>query len=408
MSGLRIRLIGMLVIVMLLAFAFLLVGVNFGLRSDVRALADQSVDAGSAALSGAVDARTEQIRSAVLQGSAQTALANALRHHDHAALSSLASDLAVSGNLSFVAITDAKGNILAGSRVASGTLAKNGVVTSAAVGAVAGGVQALDGPALRALGLAQPAPAIAIGMASPVNVGGSTLGVLYGGTVLDATTKFVDDVSRFTGGAAGIAVGGKFVATSLSTKEGVKETGLPIADTIDGIDYYAKQTPLRSYEGAQVGTMWFAVPNAQFEAIVNNTLRQIVLWGLAGIVLALIVGTVVATRIGRAIVKRSDEVNESAQQLKVLVVGAEVSGDHVSRTRDTLEEIKTLVNAASMNGTGQLRNLAQTAVDDVVVIDTLTSELSNRMRDAALRVERLSEVAQELDELVAGAKASRN
>jgi hypothetical protein len=55
-----------------------------------------------------------------------------------------------------------------------------------------------------------------------------------------------------------------------------------------------------------------------------------------------------------------------------------------------------------------LRNLAHQAVDDVVVIDTLTAELSTRMRDAAASVERLSEVARALDELVAGARPSRN
>ncbi|MGB6984497.1 MAG: hypothetical protein WBD74_00830 [Candidatus Aquilonibacter sp.] len=44
----------------------------------------------------------------------------------------------------------------------------------------------------------------------------------------------------------------------------------------------------------------------------------------------------------------------------------------------------------------------------MMVIDTLTAELSSRMRDAATRVERLSEVARALDELVAGARPSRN
>jgi hypothetical protein len=220
----------------------------------------------------------------------------------------------------------------------------------------------------------------------------------------------------------GIIVNHAFVATSLTSEDGTKLVGqkAEVSDavvthheTANGLEdigpvkYFGKYSPLTDWNGNAVGALWFGTPYAQFETIVNNTLRQIVLWGLVGLVLALIVGTIVATRIGRAIVQRSEVVNESAQQLKVLVVGAEVSGDHVSRTRDTVQEIATIVNAADING-GQLKTLAHQAVDDVVVIDTLTNELSSRLRDAAVRVERLSEVAQELDELVAGAKASRN
>ena len=154
--------------------------------------------------------------------------------------------------------------------------------------------------------------------------------------------------------------------------------------------------------------MWFGVPNAQFTAIVNNTLGQIVLWSAVGIVIALIVGYFVATAIGKAITTRSDEVNESARQLKVLVIGGEVSGDHVERTHETLKEIVDIISSDAGEASAHLKDLAHRAVDDVVVIDTLTAELSTRMRDAAARVERLSAVAQELDELVAGARPSRN
>lgn len=409
----------MLVIVMVLAFVLLLAGVNFGLRGDVAGLAQQSVDAGSNALSGAIDARTEQVRSAILQGSAETSLAAALKSGNRAALASAASDIAVSTNLSFVVVTDTKGNVLAGSRAASGSLAKDPVILDAAGGAVAGGAQILDGPTLHALGVTAAAPALAIAMASPVNVGGSAVGVLYGGSVVDSTTKFVDDVSRFTGGATGIALNATFVATSLSAKDGTKEIGTPIAhgdlsdrkpysapETLDGVAYYSKTAPLVSYDGSVIGATWFGVPYAQFAAIVNNTLRQIVVWGVIGLLIALVAGTFVAARIGRAISRRSEEVNESAKRLRVLVVGGEVSGDHVSRTRETLEEIVALAQKAA--DAAQLQSLAGQAVNDVVVIDTLTSELSTRMRDAAVSVERLSAVAQELEALVAGARPSRN
>lgn len=352
----------MLVGVMIFAFVLLLIGVNFGLRNDVRGLAQQSVDAGSNALSGAIDARSEQIRSAILQGSAQASLLAALRSGNRGALAQAASDIAVASNLSFVVVTDAKGNVLAGSRAASGSLAKDGVVLAASSGAVAGGPQVLDGRELRAIGVAARAPALALAVASPVNVGGSAVGVLYGGTVIDATTKFVDDVSRFTGGAAGVALAGHFVATSLSTKEGVKEVGASVDDPALTGTYFAKSSPLHAYDGTIIGSTWFAVPFGQFTAIVNNTLRQIVFWGVIGLVIASIVGTIVASRIGRAIAERSDEVNESAKQLRVLVVGGEVSGDHVSQTRETLEEIAELAREAA--DAARLQSLAGRALND--------------------------------------------
>lgn len=422
--GLRARLIAMLVIVMLLAFGLVFAGVNFGLRSDVNRLAAQSVDAGASALASAVASRVDQVRSLILQGSAQPSLANAIQTRDIAALRSAASDAAISGNLSFVVITDARGNVLAGSRPASGTLAADGLVKSALSGSMIGGPESLGAAQLQALGVTAPPPAIVIATASPVNVNGAVVGVLYGGQVLDATTKFVDDVSALTGGQAGIVAGGKLAATSLATKDGAKQIGLQIDDTagviadrseftgmqtIDGINYFVKVAPLSSYDGAVIGAYWFAVPFAQFDAVITHTLGQIAFWGAIGVIVALVAGAFVASRIGRAIILRSEEVNESAQELRVLVVGGEVSGDHVERTRATLEEIKTLVAAGPGAGSSDhLRTLAHQAVDDVVVIDTLTSELSTRMRDAAARVERLSAVAKALDELVAGTRPSRN
>jgi hypothetical protein len=422
--GLRARLIAMLVIVMLLAFGLVLLGVNFGLRSDVNRLASQSVDAGSNALASAVAARVDQVRSLILQGSAQPSLARALQTHDTAALRSAASDTAISGNLSFVVITDAKGNVLAGSRAASGTLANDGLVKSALQGSMIGGPESLSGAQLQSLGVTVPPPAIVIATASPVNVNGAVVGVLYGGQVLDATTKFVDDVSQLTGGQTGVVVDGKLTATSLATKDGAKQIGLAIAGTdsvvhdrttftgeqvVDATNYFVKLSPLASYDGSVIGAYWFGVPAAQFDAVITHTLGQIALWGLIGLVFALVAGTYLASRIGRAIIQRSEEVNESAQELRVLVVGGEVSGDHVERTRATLEEIKTLVTDSRPDHSSEyLRTLTHQAVDDVVVIDTLTAELSTRMRDAAERVERLSAVAKALDELVAGARPSRN
>ncbi|HTX60372.1 MAG TPA: hypothetical protein VMH02_11960, partial [Verrucomicrobiae bacterium] len=83
------------------------------------------------------------------------------------------------------------------------------------------------------------------------------------------------------------------------------------------------------------------------------------------------------------------------------------------QTREKLERIEELADRISSDrpspgDIGHLRKLTTEVVGDVIVIDTLTGELSTRLRDAATRVEELSEVARALDALVAGARHSRN
>ncbi|MGB6984495.1 MAG: hypothetical protein WBD74_00820 [Candidatus Aquilonibacter sp.] len=139
--------IATLLIVVVLAFVLLLVGVNFGLRQDVKTLASQSVQAGSNALEGALASRVEQTRSLILQAASQPSLGRALQTHDLAALRSKFSDAAIGGDLSFVVATDKNGTVLVGSRDASGSLAKDGLFSSAL-----GGPVLLDAPALRTQG----------------------------------------------------------------------------------------------------------------------------------------------------------------------------------------------------------------------------------------------------------------
>src|SRR5215469_14186524 len=118
MSGLRLRLIGMLVIVMLLAFASLLIGVNFGLRNDVDTLASRSADAGASALARQVSTRSDQIRDALLQATGNGQAGQAIASGDHTAVNQLASNAALAADLSFVVMTNTQGEIVGGSRPA--------------------------------------------------------------------------------------------------------------------------------------------------------------------------------------------------------------------------------------------------------------------------------------------------
>jgi hypothetical protein len=428
MFGLRARLIVVLVLSMGIAFGLLLIGANASLRADTTSLASQQVGSGLDALSASFASRAEQVRSNVLQASAQQQLISALQRHDADSLREIAADLALTDGFSFVVLTDPSGKIIAGNRTSSNAVLADPVVTSATQGSLIGGLTRLNAAEVAQLGGQGTSDVAAIVTASPVNVLGRPVGVLYAGQFVDATLKLVGDVGKFTGGETAIVVDGKIVATSLTGKDNAPLIGEAIPDlgsiaqrgtfmgrqSIDGVEYFSKIAPLTDFNGNVIGAYWFAVPYARFAAVVTHTLAIIAFWALVGLVIAVGFGVFFAQRLGAAIVSRSRQVNASARELSVLVVGGEVSGDHVVQTREKLETIERLASQLSLPGgaaesdAGQLRQLASEAVGDVIVIDTLTGELSTRLRDAASRVEQLTEVARALDALVAGTRPSRN
>jgi hypothetical protein len=428
MFGLRLQLIVVLVVSMIIAFGLLLLGVNASLRAGTTQLATTQVTAGANALQAALADRAEQIRSSVLQSSGQEQVVDALRSRNASALREIASDLAESAGVSFVVVTDSAGHIIAGNRTSSTATLTDPVVTSALQGSLMAGLVHMPAPEVQLVGGPAGANgALALVTASAVNSGGRNLGVLYAGQYVDAQMKSVAGVSKFTGGATAIALRGQVVATSLNGKDGFPLVGLAIPDTasvlarqvftgtqtLNGTEYFVAMQPLSDVNGNVVGVAWFGVPNATFTGIVTHTLLIIAMWGIVGVAIGVAFAIIVAERIGRTIVRRSREVNESAKELSVLVVGGEVSGDHVVQTREKLETIERLAGRISEepsapNEATELRKLATEAVGDVIVIDTLQGEMSTRMRDAASRVEQLSEVARALNELVAGTRPSRN
>jgi hypothetical protein len=412
---------------MLLAFALLFAGAYASLHSDLTALASQQVDAGGDALQASLASRSDVVRSAVLQAAAQQQLEDALARGDAAALHGIAADLALSAGLSFVVVTGPSGKILAGNRTRGGPVLAIAPEQSAAMGSMVSGVTPLSAREASLLtGSTASAPALAILTASPVTVAGRTIGVVTGGEFVDAGTRAVGDVGKFTGGEAAIVYDGRVAATSIAGKDGAPATGIAVPnasvvatrgtfdgrETVGGVDYFARIAPLTDYSGNVAGAYWFGVPYARFEELANHTLAILAFWAFVGVAIAVAFGVFVADRIGAKIAQRSRQVNESARELRVLVVGGEVSGDHVDRTREKLERIEELVGRLVHDGNssdvGRLRELASEAVGDVVVIDTLTGELSSRLRDAAARVEQLGEVARALDALVAGTRPSRN
>ncbi|MDB5072853.1 MAG: hypothetical protein JWM87_3964, partial [Candidatus Eremiobacteraeota bacterium] len=175
-----------------------------------------------------------------------------------------------------------------------------------------------------------------------------------------------------------------------------------------------------------IAARWFGVPLATFTAIQAHTITSLLLWGLAGILIGLLIAVPVVGRIGRQLVARSRQVRESAKELSVVIVGSEVSGDHVAQTRAAVErQGELLMQAATesqeadadVESSGNLLTakgvaekilaasvLNQEIQGDIIVIDTLASEMAERTQQAVARVGELNEVAKGLDELVTGSK----
>jgi Single cache domain 3 len=412
---------------MVLAFVLLFAGVYWGLHGDLSTLASQQVKAGDDALQAALAARSDAIRSAVLQAAAQQRFEDALGHHDQSDLRDLSRDLALSAGLSFVVVLGPDGKVVAGNLTKAGVAPLDAAAQNASMGSMVSGLALIPPREITALaGRPSSAAELAIVTASPVNVAGRTIGVLYAGQFIDAGTQAVADVGRFTGGEAAIVYSGQIASTSITGKDGAPLLGLSVPDsnvvagrtdfdgrqTLHDVEYFARISPLTDYNGNVIGAYWFGVPYARFEALANHTLAIVGFWALVGVVIAVGFGVFIADRLGKAIARRSRQVNESAKELRILVVGGEVSEDHVGQTREKLERIEALADRLGdtehPTDVGHLRRLAAEAVGDVTVIDTLTTELSTRLQDAATRVERLGEVARALDILVAGRGPSRN
>jgi hypothetical protein len=130
------------------------------------------------------------------------------------------------------------------------------------------------------------------------------------------------------------------------------------------------------------------------------------LWGLLAMIVALLVAVPIVQRLSKAIAQRSAQVSAAAKELGVTIVGGEVSGDHVSATKAAVERAGQLIAELGESGkVAELKAVNEELQGDMIVIDTLSQEMSNRLQQAVQRVNELSDVAAGLDKLVHGASS---
>ncbi len=436
--SLRRRLLGTIVGAIVLFFLISLIAARLVLQRDLDALGKIEVTNGGSAFAGYWDARKDQIRLLVALDAVSGTLRRAIQSNNVAVLQDQLSNVARASGLSFLTVVDSRGNVIARANGSQrGSLASNALVQRALSGETVSTATLLDPSFLAGEGLGPQAQSqikgaggklvesvdkgLALVAATPVNDQGErTIGAIYGGLLMNHYYDLVDQATRALGGSSALLDGDAIVSSTIEQPDGTRAVDLVAApagaviksgqpytgtDTQGGTAYVVRIDPITDDRNNIIGALWYGIPVAQIKNIINHMTLTLLLWGFVAMIIALAVAIPIVQSLSTTLARRSRQVREAAQELSVIVVGAEVSGDHVAATKAAVDrsgKVIEQVAGGDLNAMGELRNLNDELRSDIAVIDTLTEEMNNRIKHAAARVEELNDVATGLDRLVSG------
>lgn len=437
--SLRVRLLGTIVGAILLFFIISVVAARLTLHKDLMDLGRTEVTNGSNAFAGYWDSRKDQIRLLIAQDAVSDALRRNLQSHDTKALQDQLSNIARTSGLSFLSIVDNNGKVVARANGGSdGSLAQNKYVQRALTGETVSSAVIMPTQELQGEGLLPQTEAdvkqgdkvvehvnkgLAIIASAPMSDANErTLGAIYGGVLMNHFYDLVDQSTHALGGQTAVLDGDAIISSTISEPDGTRVIDTQVGqynaqklssgtawvgtDSEGGTQYLARLDPITDDQNTVIGARWYGVPLAQITGIINHMTEVFVLWGLLAMVIALIVAVPFVQRISNAIAKRSEQVSATAKELGVTIVGGEVSGDHVAATKAAVERAGQLIadisQGQSSDKVAELKSVNEELEGDMIVIDTLSQEMSNRLQQAVTRVAELNEVASGLDQLVHG------
>ncbi|MDP9017684.1 MAG: cache domain-containing protein [Candidatus Eremiobacteraeota bacterium] len=438
--SLRVRLLGTIIGAMLLFFLISVLAARFTLARDLNELGQGEVTNGSQAFGGYWDSHKDQIRLLISQDAVSDALRRSLSTHNSKALQDQLSNIARTSGLSFLTVTDTKGNVMARANGdQKGSLAGDKYVQRALTGETIATAALLPPAILAGEGLApqassdvkgpdgkvahRTAAGLAIVSAAPMSDQNErTIGAIYGGVLMNHFYDIVDQSSHALGGKSALLDDDAIVASTITQADGTRVVDQQVpqfnetvkgnhsytgTDQEGGTEYLARIDPIVSDQNQVIGARWYGVPMSQFDDIKNNTTRTLILWGIVAMLIALALAIPIVERLSRSIARRSSQVSAAAKELGVAIVGSEVSGDHVAQTKATVERSGQLISELTPGDTlaakkQQLSDMNQEIYGDIIVIDTLAQEMSGRMQQAVSRVAELKDVAGGLNKLVTG------
>lgn len=411
------------------------------LTHDLTALGKTEVTNGSGAFHGYWDSRKDQIRLLVAQDAVNDTLRKSLTDHNTGALSDQLANIARTSGLSFLTVVDANGNVLARANGPHpGSLKNNGAIARALTGETVSTATLIDAGDLAGEGLALQAQSairgtdgnagaehidrgLAIVAAAPISDQNErTIGAIYGGVLLNHFYDLVDQSSSALGGSAAILENDAIVASTITQPDGTRtvdqqvgpaaavvKSGTPYVgvDSEGGTKYLVRIDPIVDDQQHVIGARWYGTPLANLSAIINHTTTTLILWGVIAAIVALIFGVLVVQVLSNTLARRSAQVSAAAKDLGVIIIGTEVSGDHIAMTKAAVERSGALIDGLIAQGNPSptlvdLKNVNEELSNDMIVIDTLSHEMSTRMSQATTRVSELNEVAAALTQLVSG------
>ncbi|MHB8148354.1 MAG: cache domain-containing protein [Vulcanimicrobiaceae bacterium] len=439
--NLRVRLLGTIIGAIVLFFLISVIATRLVLQRDLLDLGKTEVTNGAGAFGGYWDSRKDQIKLLVSQDAVSDSLRKVLQAKNVGAMQDQLANIERTSGLSFLTIVDDNGNVVARANGPQpGSLAKNKLVRRALMGETVSTATLLGPNVLAGEGLAAQAQAtitgpdgktvaqdnqgLALVAAAPISDQNErTIGAIYGGILLNHYYDLVDQATRALGGSSALLDGDAIAASTISQPDGTRtvdvlvpvadsvlKTGQPYtgADTEGGTEYLVHIDPIQNDRNQTIGARWYGVPMTQITSIISHTTQTLVLWGLLAMIIALALAIPIVQALSKTLAKRSQQVRAAAKELGVVIVGAEVSGDHIAQTKAAVEKSGALIAqieaSAPSPKVSELRAVNDELEGDIIVIDTLSQEMSSRMQQAVHRVAELNEVAGGLNELVTGEK----
>ncbi len=439
--SLRVRLLGTIIGAIVLFFIISVAAARLVLQHDLFALGATQVTNGSSAFGGYWDSRKDQIRLLVAQDAVSDTLRKALQSNNVAALQDQLANIARTSGLSFLTITDQNGKVIARANGPQpGSLKSDPLIQRALTGETVSTATLLGQSLLSGEGLGPQAEADIVGpdgktkvrhddkglalvAAAPISDQNErTIGAIYGGVLMNHYYDLVDSATHALGGSAAILEGDAIVASTIQAPDGTRtvdelvppardvvksDTAFTGTDTVGGTKYLVHIEPITNDQNQVIGARWYGTPLAQISAIINHTTQTLILWGVIAAILALALSIPIVQRLSNTLAQRSQQVRAAAKELGVAIVGSEVSGDHVAMTRAAVERSGTLIAELGASGVSspkltELKAVNDELTGDMIVIDTLSQEMSGRMQQAVQRVHDLNDVAAGLTKLVTG------
>ncbi|HVA28363.1 MAG TPA: cache domain-containing protein [Candidatus Baltobacteraceae bacterium] len=438
--SLRIRLLGTIIGAIVLFFLVSVIASRIELNKQLRALGTTQVSNGAGAFSGYWDSRKDAIKLLVAQDAVSDALRKNLQSHNMAALNDQLANIARTSGLSFLTVVDVNGNVIARANGPQrGTLKNDKIVTRALTGETVSTATLLDQGFLGPEGLAPQAQStvkgidgkgvaekldkgLAIVAAVPISDQNErTIGAIYGGVLLNHNYDLVDQTSHALGGSSAILDGDAIVSSTIPQADqtrtvdqqvgpaaGVVKSGTAFdgLDTEGGTEYLVHIDPILDDQSTVIGARWYGTPLSQISDIINHTTQTLVVWGVIAALLALALAVPIVGRLSNTLAAQSQKVRTAAKELGVVIVGSEVSGDHVAMTKAAVEKSGSLIAELQKSSPSpkmdELKSVNDELQGDMIVIDTLSQEMSGRMVQAVDRVNELNGVAAGLNKLVTG------